>query len=156
MQGGFFTLSRFFSHPLFTDKPYPSTVAKSLSKVDTIYSADSLEFSPHHPRIFVVGTYQLEPAQPVVAEASIARTSVLDGEEGEDGEVEVEMVTPAAKRKGRLLVYEADKTKGTMYVAFLAWRVRRRQEYADSYLCSGWSAVVGRSCSGSRDRRSST
>lgn len=93
----------------------PFIPAKSLSKIDTIYSADSLEFSPHHPSIFVVGTYQLEPAQPV-ASATPARTSVLDGGEGEDGEVEVEMVTPAAKRKGRLLVYEADERDGTMYV----------------------------------------
>lgn len=62
--------------------------------VDTEYSADSLEFSPHDPDLFVVGTYQLEPVESNPQAAS-------------SSDDEAELVTPPAKRKGLCLVYRA-------------------------------------------------
>lgn len=74
--------------------------ASSLSSVDTVYSADSLEFSPHHPSIFAVGTYQLE--KPVEEGGQPA-----DDETAYDDEGNMKS-TPAAKRRGRCLMYETD------------------------------------------------
>lgn len=77
--------------------------AVSRSSVDTVYSADSLEFSPHHPAIFTVGTYQLE--KPEEAGGAPATEPELMAGYDDDGNM---VATPAAKRRGRCLVYETD------------------------------------------------
>lgn len=63
----------------------------SLGSVDTVYSADSIEFSPVSPEIFVCGTYQLQQTKSEVVEEA-------GGEEPAP--------SPAARRLGRVLVYE--------------------------------------------------
>lgn len=71
--------------------------AKSLARVDTEYSADSIEFCPHpgFEDLFVCGTYQvLEPNT----------TAPSDGDDGED--LEVDASKRQTERTGRLLLFQ--------------------------------------------------
>lgn len=71
--------------------------AKSLSTVDTVYSADAIEFCPDNSLLFACGTYQIEKDESGV---------VL--EEGE------EKVAPTVRRYGRCLLYEIDQEGGSL------------------------------------------
>ncbi|KAL7414708.1 WD40-repeat-containing domain protein [Mrakia frigida] len=75
--------------------------AKSFWSTSTVYSADSVEFSPHHPSVLAVGTYQIETPAPLPPPPP---PKVDTGEDSSDEE-EV-FVTPPAKRKGRCLIYD--------------------------------------------------
>ena len=69
--------------------------AESLSKIDTDWPADSLEFCPHAEAadIFVCGTYQLEE--------SIGNNSETSGP-----------VKVPQRRKGKCLVFRTDEENG--------------------------------------------
>lgn len=71
--------------------------ARSLGSVDTVYSADSIEFCPVNPDIFVCGTYQL---QKVEVESSTSTKNA------EDSDTDEPSASPATRRLGRALVYE--------------------------------------------------
>jgi hypothetical protein len=64
-----------------------------LGSVDTVYSADSIEWSPFRDDIFVCGTYQIQK---------------LEGEKAsiKEDQSEEESDSPAIKRLGRTLVYQ--------------------------------------------------
>ncbi len=101
------------------------TPVASLSTVDTIYSADSVEWCPGRPGLFAVGTYQIEK-DPVKedevdeAAAELEKVKVADDEgDGPNGD-EVEddgegssggtaASGPGYKRYGRCLLYEVDR-----------------------------------------------
>jgi hypothetical protein len=70
-----------------------SLIANSLGSVDTVYSADSIEWSPFRDDIFVCGTYQVQK---------------LEGEKAsiKEDQSEEESDSPAIKRLGRTLVYQ--------------------------------------------------
>jgi hypothetical protein len=67
--------------------------ATSLSTVDTLYSADAIEFCPGNSRLFACGTYQIEKDE----------SGVVDPAEGEERTSE-----PVVRRYGRCLLYEID------------------------------------------------
>ena len=64
-----------------------------MGSVDTIYSADSIEFSPVDPEIFVCGTYQIEKVEEDLPQDQGDKSDEEDSE------------SPAIKRRGRALVY---------------------------------------------------
>lgn len=71
--------------------------AKSLSTVDTLYSADAIEFCPGNPHLFACGTYQIEKDE----------SNVVVDEEGETS-------APKVERFGRCLLYEIDGEGGSL------------------------------------------
>ncbi|KAK4685685.1 diphthine methyl ester acylhydrolase, partial [Tremellales sp. Uapishka_1] len=76
--------------------------AESLASVDTVYSADCIEFCPHagHQDIFICGTYQI--LQDVISKAS---TDIEDEENN----------SPSTSRIGRLLVYQVSKDQSSFH-----------------------------------------
>ena len=74
--------------------------AKSFWQTSTVYSADSVEFSPHHPSVLAIGTYQIETPAP----APPPPPPKDGGDESSDEESGYVKTLPA-KRKGRCLVY---------------------------------------------------
>jgi diphthamide biosynthesis protein 7 len=74
------------------------TTAVSLQSEDTIYSADSIEFCPVRPDIFVCGTYQIEKLD---EDQSPSREDETDPDTLEDQYSS----GPATRRLGRALVY---------------------------------------------------
>lgn len=91
------------------------TPLRSLARVDTVYSADCIEFCPSQPGLFACGTYQIEK-EDVQPEASTSGTAVdlcastaSGGDEASDGEDEPVAVSPKVKRYGRCLLYQIDR-----------------------------------------------
>lgn len=74
--------------------------ARSLGCVDTVYSADCIEFSPVNPTIFVCGTYQLQKVE------EKQNDSNGDAENAADDESQAAAASPVTRRVGRALVYE--------------------------------------------------
>jgi hypothetical protein len=68
-------------------------IANSLGSVDTVYSADSIEWSPFRDDIFVCGTYQIQKLE--------GEKASIKGDQSEE-----ESDSPAIKRLGRALVYQ--------------------------------------------------
>lgn len=83
---------------------------QSISTVDTVYSADAIEFCPTNHLLFACGTYQIE--KEVVEESpevDIAKLSIEDKTESdEDEEDEIVSATPIVTRYGRCLMYKID------------------------------------------------
>nr|XP_018264604.1 WD40 repeat domain 85 [Kwoniella dejecticola CBS 10117]OBR86762.1 WD40 repeat domain 85 [Kwoniella dejecticola CBS 10117] len=81
--------------------------AKSIAYVDTVYSADSIEWCPFegYQDIFVCGTYQI--IKPEDAEQAAVPDPSVDvmHEDSEEEEIEAGPSKPT-QRKGRLLVYQ--------------------------------------------------
>jgi hypothetical protein len=69
-------------------------LAKSLGSVDTVYSADSIEFAPFRRDVFVCGTYQIEKLEE-------KRPDDINETEAEN-----QSSSPEIKRSGRALVYQ--------------------------------------------------
>lgn len=86
--------------------------AVSLSTVDTLYSADAIEFCPNNPRLFACGTYQIEKDESAVAVPAAAAAS--DEEEGD--EEAAPAGEPVVTRYGRCLMYEIDEDGRNLYV----------------------------------------
>jgi diphthine methyl ester acylhydrolase len=91
---------------------FPPTIhpAPSLASVDTVYSADSIEFCPDRNDIFVCGTYQIEEIGASSSSSSDVITANQTGEttSNEDLETVDDQYTsgPATRRLGRALVYQ--------------------------------------------------
>ena len=96
-----------------------ASTATSLAQVDTVFSADSIEWCPFpgYEDIFICGTYQvLDPASSVTdgSDTSVAAAtanastdeSTEDGRPNEDGGDDVESSKVSTQRTGRLLVYQ--------------------------------------------------
>jgi diphthamide biosynthesis protein 7 len=94
------------------------TTAASLFQVDTVYSADCIEWCPFDgfQDIFICGTYQvLEPKLPEKeGDASQARGNGSDAEEDEDELSDAPK--KQTQRTGRLLVFEVDGETGSAWV----------------------------------------
>ncbi|WOO85170.1 Diphthine methyltransferase [Vanrija pseudolonga] len=100
--------------------------ATSLAQVDTLYSADSIEFCPHpgFEKWFTCGTYQLlKPDEQAKADVE-ARAEGANAEEAttvkvghsdsdNDDDDDAEEYTPPAPRVGRLYLYSLDDTTPT-------------------------------------------
>ncbi|KAL7419730.1 Diphthine methyltransferase [Cryptotrichosporon argae] len=96
-----------------------------LARVDTLYSADSIEFCPHAPDqdLFVCGTYQLlpptEPSSTSGESTNVTGHQVDECGQGDDGapkseanasedvDEEDQVATPPAPRVGRLYLFSA-------------------------------------------------
>lgn len=86
--------------------------AVTLSTVDTLYSADAIEFCPNNPRLFACGTYQIEKD-----ESAVAAPPPVEADQGEDGADEgAPAVEPVVTRYGRCLMYEIDEDGRNLYV----------------------------------------
>ncbi|GAA6063011.1 hypothetical protein JCM10212_002652 [Sporobolomyces blumeae] len=82
--------------------------ATSLSFVDTVYSADSIEFCPARPNLFACGTYQVVKSEENKSSKSESgAASVTGGSEQDEGEDEVKS-DPTVTRYGRCLLYSVD------------------------------------------------
>lgn len=81
----------------------------SLSTVDTLYSADAVEFCPGNSRLFAVGTYQIEKD-----ESAVPAPSSAVREDDEDEEDAPPAVEPVVTRYGRCLLYEIDEEGGNL------------------------------------------
>ncbi|WWC97067.1 hypothetical protein V866_003944 [Kwoniella sp. B9012] len=81
-------------------------LAKSLAYVDTVYSADSIEWCPFEgfQDTFVCGTYQIVKPEEN-AGVNDPKAEVVEGDEDEDDELDVEPSKPT-QRVGRLLAYQ--------------------------------------------------
>lgn len=86
--------------------------AQSLFRVDTEYSADSVEWcpDPRYKDLFVCGTYQVIAPQP--NESSETTRS--------DDDDEAPVVPVKTKRLGRCLVYNWESRTETMYALYLS------------------------------------
>lgn len=78
--------------------------ATSLSAVDTVYSADAVEFCPGRPGLLACGTYQ------VVKDESSVPVAKADSEAAADGEEDptAASTSPEFTRYGRCLLYQID------------------------------------------------
>ncbi|ODN76820.1 hypothetical protein L202_05420 [Cryptococcus amylolentus CBS 6039] len=85
----------------------PTNKATSLAYVDTVYSADSIEFCPFQgfQDLFVCGTYQI--IKPEELEQPKASEENKDEEESDSDEEE--FVPQSTQRKGRLLLFQIDQ-----------------------------------------------
>lgn len=94
------SLPSLFAHsqPL---SPILLLAASSFWSTSTEYSADSVEFSPHHPSLLAVGTYQIETPAPLPPPPP---PKIDTGEDSSDEEEVI--ITLPAKRKGRCLIYD--------------------------------------------------
>lgn len=87
-------------------------VIQSLSTVDTIYSADAIEFSPFNSLLFACGTYQIEKevVQPIL---DVSKLNIVDDNDSNDDDQdqddeEVVSSVPIVTRYGRCLMYKID------------------------------------------------
>lgn len=88
--------------------------ATSLSIVDTLYSADAVEFCPLNPRLFAVGTYQIEKDESTVP--APAPPPAAGDDDSSDEEDAPRAVEPVVTRYGRCLLYEIDEEGGNLSV----------------------------------------
>lgn len=79
--------------------------ATSLSTVDTLYSADAVEFCPGNSRLFAVGTYQIEKDESAVP-VPVPKAAADDSGDEDDAPLALE---PVVTRYGRCLLYEIDE-----------------------------------------------
>jgi diphthamide biosynthesis protein 7 len=85
----------------------PSSAISSASTA-TVYSADSVEFSPFNPSIFVVGTYQIEK-DPIVPPPAVVKDGTdKDADDDSSDEEDAFEPSPTITRYGRCLLYEID------------------------------------------------
>lgn len=77
--------------------------ATSLSCVDTVYSADAVEFCPGRPNLLACGTYQVVKDE---GEERVANSPAPPGEAGEEQEAMPDSTSPDFTRYGRCLLYE--------------------------------------------------
>ncbi|WVQ74488.1 hypothetical protein IAR50_004089 [Cryptococcus sp. DSM 104548] len=87
-----------------------STKALSLAYVDTVYSADSIEFCPFDgfQDLFVCGTYQIVKPEEGRA-AQTPQEGAKDKDEDSDSDEEEEFVPQLTQRVGRLLLFQVDE-----------------------------------------------
>lgn len=88
--------------------------ATSLSTVDTLYSADAIEFCPGNPRLFACGTYQIEKDESNVVPPPPAATAAADGGDESDEDDGPAAPEPVVTRYGRCLLYEIDENGGNL------------------------------------------
>lgn len=80
--------------------------AESIQSVDTVYSADSIEFSPVQHDIFVCGTYQIQKLDEIKDRADTEALQRTADDKSEDSEGEGFAAAPRTRRLGRALVYQ--------------------------------------------------
>lgn len=91
--------------------------ATSLSTVDTIYSADAIEFCPTNPLLFACGTYQIEKEE---IEPTVSSPVVVKKDDDSDTEEEeIISASPVVTRYGRCLMYKIDEDGKNLYVLFV-------------------------------------
>lgn len=100
--------------------------ASSAQSEDTVYSADSIEFSPVQQDVFVCGTYQIQKAKQDKASKDLQTRSVPNGKSGEasnEDDSSDDSVNPAPKttRLGRALVYRVAEDGQSLYVIPLSF-----------------------------------
>lgn len=88
-----------------------NTLAESLQSEDTVYSADSIEFSPVQQEIFVCGTYQIQKLEDALNPNEEHKATADDS----DGEEEIASA-PKTRRLGRALVYQVAEDGQSLYV----------------------------------------
>jgi hypothetical protein len=82
-----------------------------LGSVDTVYSADSIEWAPSRNDIFVCGTYQIEKLE---SENKPANEEIAEGSDDDDEADPDTNTSPAIRRKGRALVYQVNNEDDTL------------------------------------------
>lgn len=75
-------------------------VPKSLASVDTVYSADSIEWAPFRGDVFACGTYQIEKLE------GTKKTPTRDDDNDDADEAPIDSSSPEIKRHGRVLIYQ--------------------------------------------------
>lgn len=81
--------------------------------MDTLYSADSIEFcpTPGYEKWFTCGTYQLlKPDEADKPKEEVVTKTKGDSEDDDDDSEDEEDVTPPAPRIGRLYLFSLDET----------------------------------------------
>jgi hypothetical protein len=81
-------------------------LAESIQSVDTVYSADSIEFSPVQHDIFVCGTYQIEKLDEATGKVDKEVSGKSEDNENGDSDNEDSSSGPKTRRLGRALVYQ--------------------------------------------------
>jgi diphthamide biosynthesis protein 7 len=88
--------------------------ADSIQSEDTVYSADSIEFSPVQHDIFVCGTYQIEKMEEMKDKVENEVSQKSDNDD--DDEEEEAASAPKTRRLGRALVYQVAGDGQSLYV----------------------------------------
>lgn len=94
---------------------FHSYTADSIQSEDTVYSADSIEFSPIQHDIFVCGTYQIEKMEETKDNVKNEVSEKFN--DGDDDEEEEAASAPKTKRLGRALVYQVAGDGQSLYVS---------------------------------------
>ncbi|KAJ9125508.1 hypothetical protein QFC22_000469 [Naganishia vaughanmartiniae] len=97
---------------------------QSLQSENTVYSADSIEFSPVQQDVFVCGTYQIQKVEEDKVSRELQATSAPDektNDEIDDDDTSEDDANRAPKttRLGRTLVYRVAEDGQSLYVTSL-------------------------------------
>lgn len=96
--------------------------AASLASVDTVYSADAIEFCPGRPRLFACGTYQVVKGD---EENGSGETTTAVEAPDEEGTEAGTSSSPSFTRYGRCLLYQVGSDGQSLCVLryrWLGWR----------------------------------
>jgi hypothetical protein len=124
-------------------------LAQSLQSEDTVYSADSIEFSPVQQDVFVCGTYQIQKVEEnkVVEEAqTTSEPNEESGEASDEDDMSDAGANPAPKttRLGRALVYRVADDGQSLYVVLQYSREQLHQKKHDDANPTSTGRVVKR------------
>lgn len=98
---------------IFHSRYASHTSAESVRFEDTVYSADSIEFSPIQQDIFVCGTYQIQKVEDTVK--AEGEQKEVTGDSSDEEEV---ASAPKTRRLGRALVYQVAEDGQSLYVDY--------------------------------------
>lgn len=89
------------------------TSAESIQSEDTVYSADSIEFSSIQQDIFVCGTYQIQKVEDAAKAEEEQKEPTGDSSDEEEA-----ASAPKTRRLGRALVYQVAEDGQSLYVGY--------------------------------------
>ena len=98
---------------IFQFRNISHTSAESVQSEDTVYSADSIEFSPIRQDIFVCGTYQIQKVEGAVKAEGVQKEVTGDSSDEEEA-----ASAPKTRRLGRALVYQVAEDGQSLYVDY--------------------------------------